>query len=81
MKDKNVDEATPVLLTWFVVFSAGLLIAGEKILSVGLTICFASIIGLVMKLSDDYKTAQKQKRIDRAKERHKKAVEEVMRGR
>lgn len=81
MKDKNVDEATPVLLTWFVVFSAGLLIAGEKSLSVGLTICFASIIGLVMKLSDDYKTAQKQKRIDRAKERHKKAVEEVMRGR
>lgn len=81
MKDKNVDEATPVLLTWFVVFSAGLLIAGEKSLAVGLTICIASIIGLVMKLSDDYKAEQKQKRIDKAKERHKKAVEEVMRGR
>ena len=81
MKDKNVDQAIPILLGWFITFSAGIIIAGEKNLAVGLTIAIASVILLVIKLSDDYKAEQKQKRIDKNVERHKRAVEEVMRRR
>lgn len=81
MKDKNVDQAIPILLSWFITFSAGIIIAGEKNLAVGLTITIASVVLLVMKLSDDYKAEQKQKRIDKNVERHKRAVEEVMRRR
>lgn len=81
MKDKNVDQAIPILLAWFITFSAGIIIAGEKNLAVGLTIAIASVILLVIKLSDDYKTEQKQKRIDKNVERHKRAAEEVMRRR
>jgi predicted ABC-type sugar transport system permease subunit len=81
MKDKNVDQAIPILLAWFITFSAGIIIAGEKNLAVGLTIAIASVILLVIKLSDDYKAEQKQKRIDKNVERHKRAVEEVMRKR
>lgn len=79
MKNKDVDDAIPILVLWTSSFALGMVVASEKSKAIGILMMISSILIAMALLLGDYRASRKQERIDKMVEFHKIQLEEAMR--